>query len=181
MFSASSENGVYYQASDYVGTWKRVFIDMVDVLVVSTLSLTVTLGVLLIITNEDHLAIAVLVVWLAVWFSYFVLLKRSSIRTVGYILARARIVNLQGTTPSIASLFLRLLFALLGPVNLLFDLFWIPSDPCRQALRDKFAHTYVIKRFASPVGSGRIGYVPYTILGASYIFQEVKRPQDGPA
>jgi uncharacterized RDD family membrane protein YckC len=176
MPSPSSENGVYYQTSDYVGTWKRVFIDMVDVFVASVLSLTVTLAALLVIPNDDHLAIAVLVVWLAVWFSYFVLLKRSSIRTAGYILARARIVNLQGTTPSIASLFLRLLFALLGPVNLLFDLFWIPSDPCRQSLRDKFAHTYVITRFASPAGAGRIGYVPYTILGATYIFQEVKRP-----
>jgi uncharacterized RDD family membrane protein YckC len=180
MSSTSSEHGVYYQAADYVGTWRRVAIDLVDVFVASALSVAVTVGMSLIISNDDRLGLAVLIAWIAVWFCYFVLLKRSSLRTVGYILARARIVNLQGTTPSIASLLLRLLFAMLGPLNLLFDLFWIPSDPCRQALRDKFAHTYVIRRFASPAGMGRVVYVPYTILGASFIFQEVKPSKDGP-
>jgi uncharacterized RDD family membrane protein YckC len=175
--TSSPEHGVTYQPSDYIGVWRRVAIDLVDVFVAFAISLAATIVLSLIISNDDRLLLATLVAWVAVWFGYFVLLKRSSFRTLGYILGRARIVNLQGTTPSIASLFLRLLFAMLGPLNFLFDLFWIPSDPCRQALRDKFAHTYVIRRFASPSGTGRIGYIPYTILGGSFIFQEVRQSQ----
>jgi uncharacterized RDD family membrane protein YckC len=177
--TASVQHGVYYQTSDYLGAVKRLVIDLVDVFVASAISLAVSLGLALIVADDDQFGLAALLAWLIVWFSYFVLLKRSSFRTLGYIIGKARVVNLQGTTPSIASLLLRLLFTILGPLNFLFDLFWIPSDPCGQALRDKFAHTYVIKRFASPAGSGRIGYTPYTILGASYIFQEVKQSTQG--
>jgi len=174
--TSSSEYGVTYLPADYIGVWRRVAIDLVDVFVAIAISLAATIVLSLIISDDDRLVLATFVAWVAVWFAYFVLLKRSSFRTLGYILGRARIVNLQGTTPSIASLFLRLLFAVLGPLNFLFDLFWIPSD--RQALRDKFAHTYVIRRFASPSGTGQIAYIPHTILGWSFIFQEVRQSQD---
>jgi hypothetical protein len=75
------------------------------------------------------------------------------------------------------------LFATLGPVNFLLDLLWVPSDPCRQALRDKFAHTYVIRRDAVPVGSGRIAYGIYTAFGMTMLFAEVSRRsmEDSPA
>ena len=114
--------------------------------------------------------------WVIVWFGYFVLLKGSRFRTAGYLLAGARIVNMRGERPSRVSLSIRLLFAVFGPVNLLFDLFWIPSDPHRQALRDKFAHTYVVRQEALPAGNGPIGYSQYTILGGSFLFQEVRIP-----
>ena len=169
----SVEHGVYYAFSDYIGVWRRFGIDLVDVVVAGSISVALSALLLLLPSNADQLAFGLLVVWLSVWFGYFVLLKRSR-RTVGYLLARARIVNLQGDTPSVASLLIRMLFAVLGPLNLLFDLCWIPSDPCRQALRDKFAHTYVIRREASPAGTGRIAYAQYTLLGASYLFKEVR-------
>jgi len=173
----SLEHGVYYAFSDYIGVWRRLAIDLVDVFVACVTSVALSAVLLLFTSNDDQLAFGLLVVWLAVWFGYFILLKRSRFRTVGYILARARIVNLQGHTPSVASLLIRMVFAVLGPLNLLFDLFWIPSDSCRQALRDKFAHTYVIRRDATPAGTGRIVYGQYTLLGASYLFQEVRPSQ----
>jgi len=46
-----------------------------------------------------------------------------------------------------------------------------------QALRDKFAHTYVIRRDAVPTGTGRIAYAHYTLLGTSYLFKEVRSSQ----
>ncbi len=170
----SLDYGVYYAVSDYIGVGRRFVIDLVDVVVAGVVSVALTAVLLLLLSNDGQLAFGLLVVWLSVWFGYFVLLKRSRFRTVGYVLARARIVNLQGDTPSVASLFIRMLFAVFGPLNLLFDLFWIPSDPCRQALRDKFAHTYVVRQGASPAGTGRIAYGQYTVLGASYLFQEVR-------
>jgi uncharacterized RDD family membrane protein YckC len=173
----SLEYGVYYASSDYIGVWRRFCIDLVDVVVACTASIAFSAVLILLLSNGDQLAFGLLVVWSSVWFGYFVLLKRSRLRTVGYVLAGARIVNLQGDTPSVPSLVIRMLFAGLGPLNLLFDLFWIPSDPCRQALRDKFAHTYVIRRNASPAGKDRIAYGQYTVLGASYLFQEVQRSQ----
>jgi uncharacterized RDD family membrane protein YckC len=168
------EYGVYYQDSDYIGVWRRFVIDFVDVFVAFSVSAALSAILLYFVRSDERLGLAVLTTWVAVWFAYFVLLKRSRFRTLGYVLAVARIVNLQGQTPSVASLVLRLLFAAMGPLNVLTDLFWIPSDPCRQALRDKFAHTYVIRRDASPAGTGPIRYTPYTILGGSFLFCEVK-------
>ncbi len=124
----SLEYGVYYASSDYIGVWRRFGIDLVDVVVAGTVSLAFSAVLILLLSNGDQLAFGLLVVWSCVWFGYFVLLKRSRLRTVGYVLAGARIVNLYGDTPSVASLFIRVLFAALGPLNLLFDLFWIPSD-----------------------------------------------------
>ena len=174
MAQNSVEYGVYYAVSDYIGVWRRFFIDLVDVVVAGIVSAALSATLLWLPSSDDQLVFGLLVVWLSVWFGYFVLLKRSRFRTVGYVLARAQIVNLRGETHSVASLFIRMLFAAFGPLNLLFDLLWIPSDPCRQALRDKFAHTYVVRRGASPDGTGRITYGHYTVLGASYLFQEVR-------
>jgi len=107
-------------------------------------------------------------------FAYFVLLKRSRFRTLGYKLCGARIVNLQGDRPSVYSLTIRLLFAVFGPLNLLLDLIWIPTDECRQALRDKFAHTYVVRFNAAPEGRGTVVYTTYFILGWAFLFPEIK-------
>ncbi|MHB0969963.1 MAG: RDD family protein [Thermoanaerobaculia bacterium] len=115
-----------------------------------------------------------LLIWAVIWLGYFVFLKGSRYRTLGYILTRAKILNLQGERPSFWQLFIRFLFSVFGPLNLAFDLLWIPSDPSGQALRDKFAGTYVVKQLAIPIGQGRIVYVPYTMFGQSYIFREVR-------
>lgn len=177
MTDATSEHGVYYQVSDYIGAGKRFVIDLVDVLVAILLSIAASTVLSFIIWDDQLAAPAVLTTLIAIWFGYFVLLKSSRFRTIGYVLTGARLVNLQGQRPSIGSLIIRSLFAALGPLNLLFDLFWIPSDPCRQALRDKFAHTYVIRRDAWPAGAGPVGYGTYTILGWSFLFCEVKPSQ----
>jgi uncharacterized RDD family membrane protein YckC len=122
-----------------------------------------------------------LLIFAAVWFVYFVLLKRSRIGTVGYALAGARIVNLRGERPGIAALTVRLLFVVAGPLNFLVDLLWISSDQNRQALRDKFAHTYVIRATAIPIGTGRVVYRTYTVFGATMLFQEVEPAKASPA
>jgi hypothetical protein len=60
------------------------------------------------------------------------------------------------------------------PFNILIDLLWIGNDARRQALRDKFAGTYVIRRGAEPIARGPIRYEYYTILGNNFIFAEVR-------
>lgn len=157
----------------------RILIDLIDVFVAALASITATTLIYFATGDTPFFEGVVVIVWTLVWFLYFVLLKHSRFRSVGYVVARAQIVDLYGERPSIWTLFVRFLFTVLGPLNLAFDLFWIPSDPARQALRDKFAGTYVVHRGAVPAGTGPIKFVPYSIFGGSFIFREVKVPEPG--
>lgn len=106
-------------------------------------------------------------------YSYFVVLKRSKFRTLGYRLGRVKIVDLDGQVPSYQTLSLRSAFGLIGPLNWL-DLIWLFNDTHGQALRDKFAGTYVVKNDAQPAGEGRIVFRLYEIALYNCIFREVE-------
>ena len=84
-----------------------------------------------------------------------------------------RIVGQDGGKPGISSLTLRLLFGVLGPLNWL-DLVWLSGDTHRQALRDKLAGTYVVRKDARPAGTGKIVYRHYEILFYNFLFREVE-------
>ncbi len=180
-----SEDGVYYHKEAYAGFLLRLMIDLIDLFIVLALCALSTVLVLLIIqmlTSKDNLievnislAYTILITWILVWFAYFVLLKHSKFGTVGYRIGHVKIVNLQGNDPSVYSLTLRLMFAVIGPVNILLDLLWIPSDPHRQSLRDKFASTYVVKLNAQVAGRGKIIFRRYSIMGWNLLFREVDR------
>lgn len=168
------KTGVIFAREDCLGVARRLLIDVVDVLVAAVASIAVTLLAYLLVGEEFLWQGGTLLIWCIVWLGYFVFLKGSRFRTLGYILTRAKILNLQGERPSFGQLLIRFLFAAFGPLNFVIDLLWIPSDPRRQALRDKFAGTYVVRRTANPTGKGRIAFVPYTMFGQSYIFKEVQ-------
>jgi len=107
--------GVYYSRGDYVGVARRMLIDLVDFLAALALSaLAVAAAFMAPTAVAERL-------WLPltafVWFAYFVLLKRSRFRTLGYRIAGAQIVDLTGGRPSIFSLSARLVFVLFGPLN----------------------------------------------------------------
>ena len=174
MFAETARAGVYYRPEDYLGVMRRLLIDFVDTGVAATASLILSLIAGAVSPAPEITAFAVLIVWTAVWFAYFVVLKGSRFRTLGYVLAGARIVNFSGQRPGYLRLLGRLAFAVFGPVNFLIDLCWISSDPSRQALRDKFAHTYVVRAHAVPAGSGRIVYPTYMTFGWTLMLAEVR-------
>jgi uncharacterized RDD family membrane protein YckC len=123
---------------------------------------------------ESHVtahAIAISLTLLTIW--YFAILKRTSIGTLGYIIAGVRIVDLMGNKPSIRRMLHRTLFILIGPLNLLLDLVWVGNDRERQSLRDKIAGTYVIRKKACILGRGNIVFSTYTLFSYSFIFKEV--------
>jgi RDD family len=124
-------------------------------------------------SGDASLAVLVLC-WAVLVYGYFVVLKHSRFSPVGYRLARARIVDSYGRPPGLGALTLRLSFGLLGPFNVFLDMLWIPSDRHKQALRDKFAHTYVVKASAEPAGPARVVFRTYYIMGMSFVFQEVE-------
>ena len=159
---------LYYRPEDCVGVMRRLLIDFVDVGVALTVSLILTFVMWWIAP-----VVAVLV-WIPVWVLYIVVWKGSRFRTLGYVLAGARIVNFSAQRPGYWTLFGRLAFVVFGPVNFLVDLCWISSDPSRQALRDKFTHTYVVRADAVPAGTGRIVYATYMTFGWTLMFAEVR-------
>lgn len=170
---SGSDSAVIYQLDDHIGTPRRLMIDAVDAAIAVMLSVIPTIAFFVMLRDEETAALLILVAWIVVWTLYFVVLKGSRFRTFGYVLAGARIVNLDGERPGYLPLLGRLAFAVLGPYNFLVDLLWVSSDPRRQALRDKFAHTYVIRKDAVPVGTGKIVYRVYTVFGMTLLVAEV--------
>ena len=171
--------GVYYREQDYAGVWRRLLTDLIDIPVL--LLLIAIAGITLDTLFPYRVAAAALLPVAAILaFLYLALLKRSRLRTLGYRVAGVRIVDFHGDTPSATAVTLRLIFAVFGPLNILLDLFWIPGDPCRQALRDKFAQTYVVRERAKPAGSAPIRLCRYGVLGWSFVFQEVAPEAQAP-
>jgi len=173
----SSLQAVWFFPSDYVGFWRRLAVGLADSVVIVVVLLVVTAAVLLLDPAEElsDATVAVLIsCWAVFIYGYFVVLKRSRVNTVGYRLARVRIVDAYGRPPGLGALTLRLSFGLLGPFNVILDMLWIPSDRHKQALRDKFAHTYVVKANAEPAGPARVVFRTYYIMGMSFIFQDIE-------
>jgi uncharacterized RDD family membrane protein YckC len=168
------ETGVIYDRASYGSFWRRVLADLVD----AALLLLLYLGLAL-ITPEENMNY-LLLGWLAFAVLYLTLLKVSRFGTLGYKVAGLRIVNLNGGRVSIFSAVVRLFFAVVGPLNYGIDLLWIPNDPSRQALRDKFADTLVVRRGAAPVGTGKIVVRRLLFFGWNFLFREVARA-DGPS
>jgi len=171
----SAAQGVYYRRQDYLGVGRRLLIDVIDFPVAVLLWYEAGLLVRPLVTDPEG---PLLLLLCAVWFAYFVLLKRSRFRTLGYVAAGARIVALEGGRPGIMSLVARLLFALAGPLNFVIDIAWLTGELDRQAFRDKFAGTYVVRLPAVPAGSGPIVRRTVMFWGMTFVFREVSRVAD---
>jgi uncharacterized membrane protein YccC len=71
--------GVYFRSEDYASLPRRLIIDMIDALIVGCLCGVALLVFLLGFASKDLLLAA----WATILFCYFVLLKRSKMRTIG--------------------------------------------------------------------------------------------------
>lgn len=172
MVEADRRIGAVYAPADCLGVWRRLAIVVVDVAVVWLAAVGVGLQ-----------AVVFLGVEAAAWlqFATFVLgglvylteIKRSPIRTLGYRLLGARIVDLGGGTPTRWQMVQRLLFAALGPLNLLFDLEWLTHERGGQALRDQFAGTRVVRVAAAPVGEAGVQREWYEVAGGHLLMDHV--------
>jgi uncharacterized RDD family membrane protein YckC len=172
-----SPDAVWYFPSDYAGFWRRLAIELADAVAIVVLLLGITAAVILLHPAErpdDRILSMLWGGWLACIYGYFVILKRSRFSTVGYRLARVRIVDPYGRPPGLGALALRLSFGLVGPINILLDMLWIPADRHKQSLRDKLAHTYVVKAGAEPAGTARVVLRTYYIMGMSFVFRDVE-------
>jgi uncharacterized RDD family membrane protein YckC len=168
------ELGVYYHRSDYCGLGRRFLVDVVDV--VSALLAWYVFVFLLLLLPKFQLGIDTLfATLLIIWFAYFVILKWSPLGTLGYRVGGVKIVTVRGTRPSFFAYCERFFFSILGPFNFLLDLLWLWTDPFGQTLRDKLTHAYVVRARAEPLGSGRVVYSSYHIMGWNLLFAEVRQ------
>jgi len=170
---SSLGNGVYYAPDDYVGIMRRMLVYVVDGFVL------LCLLIVFVFVSADRLGDWVLLGCLLITWGYVVVLKPSKLRTVGYRVADCRIVNLQGERPSVLRMTFRSLLWIIGPFNLLLDLFWCATDDDRQTLRDRFAGTCVIRNGAQPVGTGEVHLTRFNALGYALAYPAVIHRREG--
>jgi uncharacterized RDD family membrane protein YckC len=170
------ERGVYFRWQDYAGFWRRLLVDLIDLSLVGTVWIVSAIALVSQSPVNKGTLDIVLAINVAVFFGYFVVLKRSKFRTLGYRAGGVRIVGLNGEKPGWFSLMFRLMFILLGPLNWLCDLIFASGDECRQAIRDKFASTYVVKIGAKPAGAGNVVFRHYDLFGFALVLREIERP-----
>lgn len=164
--------GVYFRREDYASFWVRALVDVIDFFVLGAFCVGLAITMLMILPPDRSTVYLILLAFSAAGNLYFVVLKHSR-RTLGYRVGRVKIVGLDGNPPSYNSLVWRWLFGL-GPLNWL-DSIWLINDKHRQALRDKFAGTYVVKTDARPAGEGKIVFrLYYEISLYNFIFREVQ-------
>jgi uncharacterized RDD family membrane protein YckC len=174
MRSTDASEGVYFDRASYAGFLRRLVVDLIDIAVILAVSVCSSLLLMMVVPSSQQQALALFLLWIGLWFLYFVLLKRSDFGTLGYKLCGVRVVNLKGDRPGITALTLRLMFAVFGPLNTVIDLLWLSGDDNGQALRDKFARTYVVRRDAVPAGTGKLVYSVCDVWGWHLVFLEVK-------
>lgn len=172
----NTADGVYFLHEDYASFWLRVLIDVIDAIAVGAAWTVVAIVLFTILPFNIMTLKLTLAIFAVVAFCYLVILKQSKIGTFGYRIGGVRIVGLDGQTASLSALTFRMLLVPLGPLHWLLDLGWLSADKHRQALRDKLAHTYVVKAKAEPVGTGKIVFRHYDILGFNFLFQEIEVP-----
>jgi uncharacterized RDD family membrane protein YckC len=129
--------------------------DMVDFVVFGVSSAVLAIAMISILPPDEDRRDLILLACVVAGNLYFAVLKGSRFRTPGYRIGKIKIVGLDGQAPTYSALSLRAAFGLFGPLNWL-DSIWLFNDTHRQALRDKFAGTYVVKIVTQPAGEGKI-------------------------
>ncbi len=166
-------DGVYFARRDYAGFLRRLVIIMVDLLVIFMVGFVIQMTWQLARPEVEGPIPSLL--WFGFADLYITTLRGTRLRTIGYILAGVRIVNLKGERPSFFWMNLRLFLWVLGPINPIVDLVWFWGDEDRQMLRDRLAGTYVIRRGAVPVGGGPIRPITLFVLGFAFVYPEVMK------
>ena len=169
----SHAEGVYYRRQDYASLWRRLLAAIVDAIVAVAGLFALLIGA----PSADALFLAFMA-WVALSYVYLVVCKRTRVRTLGYRLARVRLVDIRGDAPRSLRVTFRLLFTLMGGYSSalgVIDMLWLTGDDHRQALRDKLAQTYVIRAGAQPAGRGPIVYDVFHVFAWTLYLPEVRR------
>lgn len=109
-------------------------------------------------------------------FLYMVMLKRSPVRTLGYLAMKIKVVALQGGPPSLSQMVFRSSLLMLGPMFMFIDLFLLFGDARRRKLSDLLAGTCVVRSRARPSEHSAIVLGVLFVLGYTLFHWDVKSP-----
>jgi len=129
----NSADGVYFRRDDYASFWLRLLVDVIDFLVFGTVCLALAVSVLLVFRHTRTILNLTFATCSALAFCYFVVLKRSTVGTLGFRIGKVKVVGIDGRRADWFGLIVRLLFGVLGPLNWLMDLLWLSGDTHRQS------------------------------------------------
>jgi uncharacterized RDD family membrane protein YckC len=167
------KTGVLFRKSDYVGVIPRVLIDIVDIAVIGIPGFG-TLLVAASMYREERIMGLLLLVWVILGFLYLGPWKSTGYPTLGYWIFRVKLVNASGNKVDFWQASGRALFLLIGPANYLIDLFWLYGEIPRQALRDKFNGTYLIKKNAVIESKGKLVPKVLHVMGYRVRIEEIE-------
>jgi len=178
---ATSENDnsgpFVYRREDYVGALRHLLIFAVDSCVLFFLLFLLTL--IAIPFPDLHPMLFVVLPWLILCWVYLAVLKPSRFRSIGYWIADARIITIDGKPPSPWRMTMRLLWTSMYffpylTINIFTDLLWTTMNHERQMLRDLMAETRLIRNGAKPIGVGRVSRCLFTGLGLTLFYARVR-------
>jgi len=167
--------GVFYAREDHLGLLRRCGIQLLDLAPVSAFW-GLSSGMVSALGGPPAVARGLFAV--LAW-GYLAVLKVSPLRTLGYRVCDAKLVDLHGQRASLWRATLRFLLLAINPATFIIDVLWLTGEPNRQTLRDKLAGTYVVRSRAVPIGASRIRYPTYFVSGLSVVLPEVPREAEG--
>jgi uncharacterized RDD family membrane protein YckC len=171
---AAHKTGFIYRKSDYAGVIVRILIDLMDFTTLG-ISCLATIAIASYSGVEQPRVLSFLgFAWIILGFVYLGPLKATGIPTLGYRIFKVKLVNAQGGKADFWQASGRALFLFFGPANFLLDLFWIYGEAPRQALRDKFSGTYLIKNSATIVSQGKVASKVLHVMGYRMRIEEIQ-------
>ena len=169
----NGNQGTIYQVTDYIGFWKRVAIQILDLLVIFVVMIP-----FLILDNyrydnyysESFLLYSYL--GLFICYLYLTMLKASRFGTLGQLVTKTIIRTIHGDKPSMLRMTYRLLFWILGPFNVITDMAFIPSNSEKRTLRDCLCKTILVKKNVVPISTGaKIRNIRVMFMGFYLLYQ----------
>jgi uncharacterized RDD family membrane protein YckC len=171
-------DGVFYARRDCAGFLRRAISGAIDAGVVWLLWVLNFNVVLAFRPTEEVAALAIVIGLPGMGFLYFVVMKRSQVRTVGYRMTGLKVVNLRGSAPSVLAMTLRICVViwLAWPFGV-FDFLYMFGDERRRKLSDVLAGTCVVRTRAQPYGTGEVVSAVSFIYGHTYHHRELRRSE----
>lgn len=169
-----TRTGPIFRSSDYPGFFIRLGIDILDIAFILVACFAAFLLAASFIGDGVWLGRAVFCLIL-VPFLYLGPLKATRIPTLGYLLFRVKLVDIEGKRPNLWQASGRGLALCIGPLNILLDLFWLYNSAPRRALRDVFSGTFLIRKDAQVEGTGTIVRKTLYVMGYHARIEELSR------
>ena|SRR5579871_5213615 len=165
---------MYFRREEYASFWVRLLATLIDLIVFGVVLSILTSTAAAVVPDTWARPYLIITIWAAIALLYFVVLRRSKFRTLGYRACGIKIVGLDGQTPGYLLLTYRLSVGVACALNWPLDFMWLSNDSNRQTIHDKFAQTFVVRLSAQPAGQGRIVVRCYDFVCYHLIFREVE-------